>query len=366
MMPKTISAQGATYSLLFCLKQSPSKQVYKALKKDKHTHLEQEVLLKVFAPEDKTYKGELETLLRVNSPYCVQLLGFESFSKKRALVLTYIHGVCLHELQDAFPLSDKEIETLLASIHQGLLDLRKQGLCHGDLSLDNVLLDQKGQIKFIDFGKGNYQEHLQGTLPFVAPEILKGRQPDFYSDLFSLGVLEMSFKQPAQFHELSLKNHTNILNASGLLASDPLKRSCSFQVCAKAQKSLASKVSFLLSRKQRQKTSTQELNASESSTLFQKIQPLKQLFLVLGFGLLVGPASFSDLHPSQGFLKVITHKWFFVDLKNIKQYAPVQTALSPGWHLLTWKSATKKGVKLIHIKTGQTLLLNDKDFYPHE
>ena len=69
-------------------------------------------------------------------------------------MLEYIKGgKSLSTGRRNFSLKPGEIQHILTSIYKGLKDLNKQGICHGDLSLDNVLIDEKAHIKLIDFGK---------------------------------------------------------------------------------------------------------------------------------------------------------------------------------------------------------------------
>ena len=58
--------------------------------------------------------------------------------------------------------------------------LHSKGIAHRDLKLDNILLDEKGFIKVIDFGLAIQIEESKvvtekvGTPQYMAPEIYKG------------------------------------------------------------------------------------------------------------------------------------------------------------------------------------------------
>lgn len=91
----------------------------------------------------------------------------------------------------------QRIEVLLQvcdAVHHGHL----QGVVHRDLKPQNVLVDENGRAKVIDFGiarsMGN-DAHLTeggvvlGTLHYMSPEQLRGRAVDLRSDVYSLGVV---------------------------------------------------------------------------------------------------------------------------------------------------------------------------------
>ncbi len=365
-MPKILTSKGLSYEILFPIKETPEKQVYKALRKEPVTGIEQVVLLKIFSAGEESFKGELESLLQARSNHCIRLLAFENFSKRKALVLEYIQGISLAQLLKTFTLSESEIHHLLTSIYKGLEDLKKQGLSHGDLSLDNVLLDKEAQIKFIDFGKGNYNESSLGTFPFIAPEILKGGRSNFLSDLFSLGVLEVFLKNPYEISKLKQKTPEEFISPTNpLLASDPQDRAFLINKSRFEKKatlrSLSYKVRDFLSSTESKKYKTQKI--FKPSSFFLSFKHLaRQVSILLFFGIFAGASNFSGLEkPVGGFLKVSTNQWVFVQLQDFSSYAPMKLSLPSGWHSLKWETSTKKGTKLIYIKPKQTLLLNDKD-----
>lgn len=85
----------------------------------------------------------------------------------------------------------------VAELSIALFFLHKRGIAYLDLKLENILLDNDGHIKLVDFGfcaedVYNGRSHTsspRGTLEYIAPEILENSPHDCGADLWSLGVL---------------------------------------------------------------------------------------------------------------------------------------------------------------------------------
>ena len=352
---KKLFGKGLEYEILFPFKQTADKQVFKALRKNPATGLKQEVLVKIFLEDTSAFQEEFESLSQISSPYCVRLFCFENFNNKTALVLEYIKGVSLFQLIENFHLKEEEISHILESIHKGLEDLSRQGLCHGDLSLDNVLIDEKAQVKLIDFGKANYEKEIQGTPPFTAPEVLKGFRPNFLSDLYSLGVIEALIKNPHSLSSLKEMKSDCFINKSRLLSQDPINRSFLYKNSSQTKnlKPLSYKVKELLSAIEFRRCPTaKNLQTDKSSFQFIKFFLLFLLFKLIG--------NFQPQEKTYGLLKVYTNEWFILQIGNLNSYTPLKLPLKEGWHWIAWKNNSSKGQKKIFIYKGKSLSLNDQ------
>lgn len=87
----------------------------------------------------------------------------------------------------------EEILRLTIGVCRALAPLHDSGLVHGDLKPDNIIVGEDGRVRLIDFGlvraEGESAQLPAGTLPYIAPEVLRGHEADPRSDLYSLGAL---------------------------------------------------------------------------------------------------------------------------------------------------------------------------------
>jgi transcriptional regulator with GAF, ATPase, and Fis domain len=111
--------------------------------------------------------------------------------------------VMLMELADGVDLKsfvEREGPAHLVEITMQVLDglrhLHGLGRLHGDLKPDGILVSLVGgspEVKLVDagfnFGKGTSLPTIGGTLPYLAPEIIRNSAGDARSDLYSLGVV---------------------------------------------------------------------------------------------------------------------------------------------------------------------------------
>jgi transcriptional regulator with GAF, ATPase, and Fis domain len=85
---------------------------------------------------------------------------------------------------------------LAIAVLDALRHIHSQGRLHGDLKPDGILVGERGgraDVTLVDagfdFAKGTRLPAIGGTLPYLAPEIIRNRPADGRSDLYSLGVV---------------------------------------------------------------------------------------------------------------------------------------------------------------------------------
>lgn len=106
-----------------------------------------------------------------------------------ALLQEYFEGMPLH-LQP--PRSLAEVVSTFIPIARGLDSLHFAGYVHCDLKPSNILTNDKGEVKVIDFGQAckiaTVKERIQGTPDFIAPEQVEKRPVTARTDVFNLGA----------------------------------------------------------------------------------------------------------------------------------------------------------------------------------
>lgn len=334
--PQTIS-----YKLQQCIGQGLNSRVYRALREDAGLHIRQPVAIKILNSENlvEIWKKEFLSLSKVRSQHCVSVLGFDWIERQPALVLELVEGLNLGELTQDVDLTLDEISELAAQIRQGLEDLQAVGLSHGDLSLNNIMIDEQGRVVLLDFGLGNFSDtSTQTTVEFAAPEIIAGGKPNLRTDTYALQKI---------IERISYGKDVSIAMQA---ASQPLRR-----------EKLGQKVSTLrLKRNQ----SPQTVPLARPTRASKKIVGFRvaALLLLLTFGLSLRGEAWPDVRPSR--LTVRTDKWVVVAVngQNIG-YAPFESrAVAAGKVEIDFRHSRGAGHRTLTIRKGQHIVLGNSFF----
>ncbi len=90
------------------------------------------------------------------------------------------------------PPSMVEVIDAFIQAAQGLKAMHVMGYAHCDIKPNNILRDDQGHVKVIDFGQsvriGTIKERIQGTPDFIAPEQVARRPISVQTDVFNLGA----------------------------------------------------------------------------------------------------------------------------------------------------------------------------------
>jgi len=175
--------------------------VYKGV----HQKLGQIVAIKMLHPDlvaDEKIRSrfvrEAQALARLNHPNIVRLINFLSQEETYFILMEFIEGKTIDRIMTEKglipPIEAAEyFVQVLAALHYA----HSLGIIHRDIKPANIcVLNATGMVKVLDFGTAKMvgaqrltQEGMTlGTLIYMSPEQIVGRELDHRSDIYSLGV----------------------------------------------------------------------------------------------------------------------------------------------------------------------------------
>lgn len=161
--------------------------------------LDRPVAVKVMLPEygsDEEFVGkfkkEAQAVARLIHPNIAQVYSYGISNGMPYIAMELVAGGSLDGLMKHH---GKDIEVprvmkICEQVAQALRCAADQGLVHGDVKPENILLDANGNAKLVDFGLAAMQkdtDEIWGTPYYIAPEKCKRQPVDYRADMYSLG-----------------------------------------------------------------------------------------------------------------------------------------------------------------------------------
>ena len=157
----------------------------------------------------RQFRREALNLARITDPNVAMAFDFGRDNGVDYLVTEFVPGLNLDAKIAGRPLAEGEVLQLGKQLASGLETAHRQGVIHRDLKPSNLKVTPEGQLKILDFGlaflmkaeadttataplTNTYSD--AGTVPYMAPEQIKGMHPDARADVWSSGAVlyEMS------------------------------------------------------------------------------------------------------------------------------------------------------------------------------
>ncbi len=170
--------------------------------------LDRDVALKVLPSgmlSDETarrrFRREALSLAKLNHPHIGGVYEFGSESAVDFLAMELVSGVTLDARLAAGPMEPAEVLRFGAQLADGLEAAHQQGILHRDLKPSNLRISKEGRLKILDFGLAEWTNpegdsdptltnmKVSGTVAYMSPEQLRGKNADVRTDIYGAGVV---------------------------------------------------------------------------------------------------------------------------------------------------------------------------------
>ncbi len=168
------------------------------------TKLDRTVALKFLPPHllcdaeaRARFEHEAKAASALNHPSIATIHEIDEVEGQCFIAMEFLEGGSLKGLLKAKDLSLEEILDLAIQIGEGLHAAHESGVTHRDMKPDNIMLTRRGTAKITDFGLAKLRGVTRltrtgttlGTLRYMSPEQIKGKEVDQRGDIFSFGVI---------------------------------------------------------------------------------------------------------------------------------------------------------------------------------
>ncbi|ETN40681.1 uncharacterized protein HMPREF1541_04960 [Cyphellophora europaea CBS 101466] len=147
-------------------------------------------------------KQEIDLLQGLHHPHIVQYLGTSSDEDHLNIFLEYVPGGSIAGMLKQYnTFQEPLVRNFTRQILEGLSYLHSRNIIHRDIKGANILVDNRGAVKISDFGvskKTNFngmnatpgtRTSLQGSVFWMAPEVVRQSGQSLKSDIWSVGCL---------------------------------------------------------------------------------------------------------------------------------------------------------------------------------
>ncbi|EEB06783.1 AUR protein kinase Ark1 [Schizosaccharomyces japonicus yFS275] len=153
----------------------------------------------VHSKVERQVRREIEIQSNLRHKNILRLFGHFHDEKRIFLILEFAgRGELYKHLRRQQRFSEELSAKYIFQMAQALAYLHKKHVIHRDIKPENILLGIDGEIKLSDFGwsvhaPSNRRTTLCGTLDYLPPEMVEGKEHGAKVDLWSLGVLTYEF-----------------------------------------------------------------------------------------------------------------------------------------------------------------------------
>jgi serine/threonine protein kinase/Tol biopolymer transport system component len=155
------------------------------------------------------FAREAQAASALNHPNICTVYDVDEYEGTRFIVMEYVTGNSLDEIVGPEGLPLDEVLSYSTQIADALAKAHAAGIVHRDLKPSNIMVTKDGLMKLLDFGLAKVRAAqsaidltapppetpltsegtILGTLQYMPPEQLEGREADARTDIFALGTV---------------------------------------------------------------------------------------------------------------------------------------------------------------------------------
>ena len=208
------------------------------------TKLDREIALKIL-PADmardpervERFEREARAVAALKHPNIVTIYSVEEAGGIRFITMELVEGQTLSSIlpKDGLPLD--RLFDIAVPLADAVSSAHARGITHRDLKPDNIMIDNEGRLRVLDFGLAKLQEtqapgditqdttaaastgegRILGTAAYMSPEQAEGKNVDPRSDIFSLGTILYEMATGTR----PFRGDTSVSTIGSILKDDP-------------------------------------------------------------------------------------------------------------------------------------------------
>lgn len=154
----------------------------------------------VLAANPDNLLDEARHAASLRHPAFVKIFSIDGDAEQQSIIMEYVDGSTLRQAAGGRRLSEAEVLDIVRQVAEAMEEAHAAKLIHGDLKPSNLMIEASGAVRIMDFGLARkmdaqatqsavFSEDPQGTIAYLAPELLMGRPQSERSDVYALGVV---------------------------------------------------------------------------------------------------------------------------------------------------------------------------------